>query len=246
MKIWLILLNLLLAGGVTQQAVKLFRHESDAVEYTVGRDRSKPVKNTAARPTGKSDAMTPGEAVQLIVGANIFNLARCPDAQSGRWGGNSAQMSLLGVYRIGTTQGAIIQQKRNSGRRGPGNWRQGQGQTATAEKPLKQFLRLGESLENGYTLTAVHDDRIVLSRGGGQLELKLETASKNLPATIAAAAAAAQQNRPTAQQMQQIMMFQQMRMMNELVRNTRNNQNQNQNQNQNRQTAPGRGNTRTR
>ena len=238
MKIWLLLLNLLLAGGVAHQAVTLFRNDDPEVEYTVGKDRSRKTKETPKSTPEKSAAMTPREAAGLIIGANIFNLTRCPDAQSGRWGGNSAQMSLLGVYRIGSYQGAIIQQKRNT-RRGPGNWRN-RNQNTTAEKPLKQFLRLGESLENGYTLTAVHDDYIVLSRGSGQLELKLETASKNLPSTIAAAAAAQRQNRPNAQQIQQMMMFRQMRMMNELIRNTRNNQNQN------RQSAPGRGNNRGR
>lgn len=238
MKIWLLLLNLLLAGGVAHQAVTLFRNDVPEVEYTVGKDRSRKTKETPKSTPEKSAAMTPREAAGLIIGANIFNLTRCPDAQSGRWGGNSAQMSLLGVYRIGSYQGAIIQQKRNT-RRGPGNWRN-RNQNTTAEKPLKQFLRLGESLENGYTLTAVYDDYIVLSRGSGQLELKLETASKNLPSTIAAAAAAQRQNRPNAQQIQQMMMFRQMRMMNELIRNTRNNQNQN------RQSAPGRGNNRGR
>lgn len=238
MKIWLLLLNLLLAGGVAHQAATLFRNDVPEVEYTVGKDRSRKTKETPKSTPEKSAAMTPREAAGLIIGANIFNLTRCPDAQSGRWGGNSAQMSLLGVYRIGSYQGAIIQQKRNT-RRGPGNWRN-RNQNTTAEKPLKQFLRLGESLENGYTLTAVHDDYIVLSRGSGQLELKLETASKNLPSTIAAAAAAQRQNRPNAQQIQQMMMFRQMRMMNELIRNTRNNQNQN------RQSAPGRGNNRGR
>ena len=238
MKIWLLLLNLLLAGGVAHQAVTLFRNDVPEVEYTVGKDRSRKTKETPKSTPEKSAAMTPREAAGLIIGANIFNLTRCPDAQSGRWGGNSAQMSLLGVYRIGSYQGAIIQQKRNT-RRGPGNWRN-RNQNTTAEKPLKQFLRLGESLENGYTLTAVHDDYIVLSRGSGQLELKLETASKNLPSTIAAAAAAQRQNRPNAQQIQQMMMFRQMRMMNELILNTRNNQNQN------RQSAPGRGNNRGR
>lgn len=195
MKIWLLLLNLLLAGGVAHQAVTLFRNDVPEVEYTVGKDRSRKTKETPKSTPEKSAAMTPREAAGLIIGANIFNLTRCPDAQSGRWGGNSAQMSLLGVYRIGSYQGAIIQQKRNT-RRGPGNWRN-RNQNTTAEKPLKQFLRLGESLENGYTLTAVHDDYIVLSRGSGQLELKLETASKNLPSTIAAAAAPSGRTGPT-------------------------------------------------
>ena len=238
MKIWLLLLNLLLAGGVAHQAVTLFRNDVPEVEYTVGKDRSRKTKETPKSTPEKSAAMTPREAAGLIIGANIFNLTRCPDAQSGRWGGNSAQMSLLGVYRIGSYQGAIIQQKRNT-RRGPGNWRN-RNQNTTAEKPLKQFLRLGESLENGYTLTAVLDDFFVLSRGPGRRELKLETAPKNLPPPIAAAAAAQRQNRPNAQQIQQMMMFRQMRMMNELIRNTRNNQNQN------RQSAPGRGNNRGR
>ena len=114
MKIWLLLLNLLLAGGVAHQAVTLFRNDVPEVEYTVGKDRSRKTKETPKSTPEKSAAMTPREAAGLIIGANIFNLTRCPDAQSGRWGGNSAQMSLLGVYRIGSYQGAIIHESPHS------------------------------------------------------------------------------------------------------------------------------------
>ena len=110
-----------------------------------------------------------------------------------RWGGGSAQMALLGIYRVGNFEGAIIQQKRNR-RGGPprrtANNRNGTAQQVT-EPPLKQFLRLGEALENGYVLSSIGSDSVTLSRGGGKLELQLETASKNLPSTVAAAAAAA-------------------------------------------------------
>lgn len=243
MKIWLILLNFLLAGGVVYQAAGFFRGGTSEVQYVAGKDRSaKNGKPAAVKPAAPKTAQLGGsEAAQILLANNIFNVARCPEALNSRWGGGSAQMALLGIYRVGNFEGAIIQQKRNR-RGGPprrtANNRNGTAQQVT-EPPLKQFLRLGEALENGYVLSSIGSDSVTLSRGGGKLELQLETASKNLPSTVAAAAAAARRNRPNAQQMQQFMMMRQMRVMEQLIR-----QNSQQNQNNNRSAAPGRGNNR--
>ena len=241
MKIWLILLNFLLAGGVVYQAAGFFRGGAPEVQYVAGKDRSaKNGKPAAPRPAvPKAPQIGHGEAAQILLANNIFNVARCPEALNSRWGGGSAQMALLGIYRVGNFEGAIIQQKRN--RRGGPPRRNVDSRTGrqAAEPPLKQFLRLGESLENGYVLSSIGSDSVTLTRGGGKLELQLETASKNLPSTVAAEAAAARRNRPNAQQMQQFMMMRQMRVMEQLIR-----QNGRQNQNNSRPAAPGRGNNR--
>lgn len=235
MKIWLILLNCLLAAGCVYQATALFSDGSAEVEYVAGKDRSAKAGKAAARPAApKTPQITSGTAARILLSNNIFNVARCPEALNSRWGGGGTQIALLGIYRVGDFEGAVIQQKRRN-RRGPARRNNRTGATQAADPPLKQFLRVGESLENGYVLTAIGTDSVTLTRGGGKMELQLETASKNLPSTVAAAAAAARRSRPSAQQMQQFMMMRQMRVMEQLIR-----QNNQQNRNT-RQSAPGRG-----
>lgn len=235
MKIWLILLNFLLAAGCVYQAVALVRGGEPEVEYVAGKDRSaKSGKITAKPASPKTTQLTPASAVPILLANNIFNVTRCPEALNSRWGGGAAQIALLGIYRVGGWEGAIIQQKRQN-RRGPVRRNNRNNTTQAAEPPLKQFLRVGESLENGYVLSAIGTDSVTLTRGGGKMELQLETASKNLPSTVAAAAAAARRSRPSAQQMQQFMMMRQMRVMEQLIR-----QNNQQNRNT-RQSVPGRG-----
>lgn len=235
MKIWLILLNFLLAAGCVYQAAALVRGGTPEVEYVAGKDRSAKSGKPAAKPAAPKTPQRPvSAALSTLLANNIFNVARCPEALNSRWGGGAAQIALLGIYRVGSWEGAIIQQKRQT-RRGPVRRNNRTNTTQAAEPPLKQFLRVGESLENGYVLTSIGTDSVTLTRGGGKLELQLETASKNLPSTVAAAAAAARRNRPNAQQMQQFMMMRQMRVMEQLIR-----QNNQQNRNT-RQSAPGRG-----
>ncbi len=235
MKIWLILLNFLLVAGCVYQAVALARGGEPEVEYVAGKERSAKSAKPAAQPaSSKKTPLAPASAESILLANNIFNVTRCPEALNSRWGGGTTQIALLGIYRVGSWEGAIIQQKRQT-RRGPARRNNRNGTTTqAAEPPLKQFLRVGESLENGYVLSAIGTDSVTLTRGGGKLELQLETASKNLPSTVAAAAAAARRRQPSAQEMQQSMMMRQMRVMEQLIR-----QNNPQNRNT-RQIAPGR------
>lgn len=244
MKNLLILLNFLLLGGILYEVSGFLFNGDTEVQYTTksqGQSVKKENASAAKSTSAKFTISGVNEAAQILLGNNVFNVARCPEALNSRWGGNSVQMALLGIYRVGDFEGAIIQQKRGRQWGGPRrivNNRNGTQQQT--ELPLKQFLRVGESLENGYVLSAIGSDFVTLSRGGAKLELRLETASKNLPSTVAAAAAAARRNRPNAQQMQQFMMMRQMRVMEQLIR-----QNNQPNQN-NRSITPGRGNNRNR
>ena len=80
----------------------------------------------------------------------------------------------------------------------------------------KQYVRLGETLSNGYKLVEVNRDSVLLTRGSDKLELELLDASKNTPQT------ARRNNRrtntgtqmlQTLQNMQRMQMFQNMQMM---------------------------------
>ncbi len=239
MKIGLILLNFLLACGVVYEVCGLFTKDGK-VQYVA---KARTVKSgdasaTKQATTPKKNKMSNNEASQILLASNIFDVSRCPEAVNSR-GGGSAQMALLGIYQVGDCRGAIIQQKRNSNNRRPPWIRNNNNTSQQSTPPLKQFLRVGESLENGYVLKEIGEDSVTLSRGGGRLELTLETASKNSPSALAAAAAASKQNRPSTQEMQQMMMVRGMRVMEQLVRQ---NSQQNNNQGNNRPTAPGRNN----
>ncbi|MBQ4337620.1 MAG: hypothetical protein IJC34_10550 [Lentisphaeria bacterium] len=88
----------------------------------------------------------------------------------------------------------------------------------------QQTFMQGDIMENGYIVSEIYDDRVVLTRGGGRLELRLELASR--PISQANAARAARAARPSAQQIQQRMQMQQMHMMRQLIQSTSNMQRQ--------------------
>lgn len=56
----------------------------------------------------------------------------------------------------------------NNQRRGNGN-----------ANAIKQYVRLGETMPNGYTLTALTRTRATLTRGGDKMELELQNPSRN-------------------------------------------------------------------
>lgn len=54
------------------------------------------------------------------------------------------------------------------------------------QQSYKQYVRVGETLANGYTLTEVSRSKAVLTRGNDRVELELLAASVNLPAAAPA------------------------------------------------------------
>ena len=105
----------------------------------------------------------------------------------------------------------------------------GNNASSTQIGALRQYVRIGETLANGYTLTEITRTGAVLTRGSDKMELELQEPSKNQ----AKASTGTNNNRrgnffQQMQQMQQMQMmqnFQMMRMMRDTVRN----QNQNRN-----------------
>ncbi len=217
MKTFLMILNLFLAIGIVWQVTGFFKKETP--ELTIVRKERK--AGTESTPTAASTGTSLPEyedAVLSVNRKNIFNLNRCPETLSARGG---SQIALLGTYTVGPLRGAIFKQSQQVRRvpYGPMVNRGGRQQQQTRQIPLKRFVKLGDTLENGYTLTEVYPNRVVLSRGGGTMEMYLERASTNSPSSLAAAAAAARRSRPNAQQLQTMMMGQQLRMMRQLIQN---------------------------
>ena len=237
MKTAILIFNLLLAGVLGVEVMRYFGGGSPQLAVSTNRNRKHTAHGAVKSPAPKKTAMSDETAIQTILSNNIFNITRCPDAIGGMRGGSSS-MVLLGVYRIGDKRGAIIQQNTRTVRMFQpfGGARQTQQRQI---KPQQTFMQ-GETMDNGYVVSEIHDDRVVLTRNGGRMELRLELASR--PLTQARAAAAARAARPTAQQMQQRMQFQQMMMMQQLMPSTNAMQRQ---MNQNRSGGGGGGNTRS-
>ncbi len=232
MKIFLIFLNIALAAGTAWGLWGFFKHKEEVV-YTVGRDRSlEKVELKTKIHTPVVAAMSSEDAKSAITRLNLFSISRCPDAVAGRGGrGGNTQMTLLGVYQVGPNRGAIIQQSRQSM-----PFQRNTSQNAAA---VKTFYRVGESLDNGYTLTAISGNKVTLSRGSSTTELQLASAGATQTNTANQARQAQQQARRTPQDFQNMMMMGMMRqvMQNQQQQN-RQMQQQQQQQQQNRQQTP--------
>ena len=151
-------------------------------------DRKVPVKLTEIDP-----------AVDKIIAADVFNNVRSPFANI-RTSRND--MVLVGVFQTGNVSGAIIKQNsrgnnfnpylmqamrmsgaRQGGQRG-GYTRWSAMSGRGGNTPQKQYVRLGETMSNGYTLAEVTRQRAVLVRGNDKLELELQDPSKNRSVSV--------------------------------------------------------------
>ncbi|MBO5308426.1 MAG: hypothetical protein J6C40_10520 [Lentisphaeria bacterium] len=225
MKKFFFILNILLAvAAVGMTFANLSGGKGKKEEYSVKKSSKKsssrkvPVNYSVKTPTADQES--------TIVSNNLFNPVRNPNARNGR--GGRVQLTLVGIFESGEHKGAVILQKggqRNMpfrpgmngmngmGRMGMMNRGQNNAFQTQIQQAPQQYIRLGETLSNGYTLTEVTRTSATLTRsGGGKMVLELQEASKNQPQ---AARRAVRQN-PIVQQMQQMQrmqMFQNMQMM---------------------------------
>lgn len=226
MRIFLMFLNLLLTGGLIGAVTMLF--DSSEPEKTPVVKKSGVAKSGVAKSGPAVNPVSPAvrsrsdaEAAALLQKNNPFGSGRAPAATpwNGR-GRNQSELTLVGTFALGDARGAVILQKaRNNDRRQnlpgmppmPPGMSQPNSNTKTVQP--RQYIRVGETLDNGYTLVEVGADYAVLSRNGGRTELKLQEASKNQPATTRPMTAQ-QQRANQFRQYQQMQMMQQMGMMN--------------------------------
>lgn len=165
-------------------------------------------------------------AVEKIVAADVFSNVRSPlaNVRSGR-----NEMTLVGTFKMGNVEGAIIRQtggsrqfnpflmqamRMSNSMQGGSSFAAGNGYTrrsmmggAQNVGPVKQYVRLGETLANGYVLAEVSRTRAVLVRGNDKMELELQDPSKN---RASASRRAPRLN--SSQQFQQAQMFMQSQM----------------------------------
>ena len=246
MKIALTLLNVTLGLLLAWAAVDMVKPSAAAKSsgYTV--KKRVPAKKGAVPKKNESetDEAAPSapmfrnqeEEIQAVIDGDLFNSERSPNA-SMRGRGGRVQMVLVGTFKIGDVEGAIIRQNTiqrqfnpflaqlGGGPGGPGGrgapggpglnrfsgglQRFGAGlNTQNNTQPIRQYVRVGETLANGYKLVEVTRSSAVLVRGGDRTELELQ-----LPSKGRAAGGRAPQRLNAAQQLQQAQMVTQMRMM---------------------------------
>ena len=211
MKTLIIAVNIVLALLLTGTAVSAFRKDEPHPAHTARTRRAaNPAKNDNARKNAAEAAapLTREEKLNAILGADIFNPERTPNAANGRRG-NRVELSLVGTFEAGKIRGAVILYRTNSrqinpfmrmmwgggpggmpgmppgggGRAGVRRFQMDPGMNGQRRNnnsnAIKQYVRLGETMPNGYTLTALTRTRATLTRGGDKMELELQMPSQN-------------------------------------------------------------------
>lgn len=102
-------------------------------------------------------------ACNTIVRKNIFDANRV----GGGIGRGAQTYQLVGVTSVGNFKSATILIK--------GGLRHNNG------RQLQQHLRIGDALPNGYVLSEVYNDSVVLTRGAAKMELHHTLPSENFP-----------------------------------------------------------------
>ena len=136
--------------------------DSEKLE-TVRKKSARKSENSAAAASSAVKFSVPSsdEAANVIVNKNVFD----PQRTGGAVGRGAVTYTLVGFYRVGKTQGAIITAK---------------GGRNTAKGSNKQYYRIGDTLPNGYALTAIENNQAVLMRGASRMTLDMAYASEGM------------------------------------------------------------------
>jgi hypothetical protein len=110
MKTPLILLNCLLAGGVCFAFVSNIRALSKDEQVVPVKRERKQLKNADLQNAPAAPVYTKDQQIQSILTANILNPDRSPNTGA-RAQNRRVQLSLVGTFKIGKSEGAIIRVK---------------------------------------------------------------------------------------------------------------------------------------
>ncbi len=224
MKLLLIGINMLLGVLLCWSGWSLLTGRGDADAGTLQVGKKNRAKSTSVRPAPVA-AVPPNlppdaeSAGKIVIRKNIFDAQRCSGAVGMRGGRSGNTLTLVGVYSVGDTRGAIILSKSAASRNVAANRIRNSGggnnnTNRTAVVPVKQFFRVGDTLPNGYTLNSVEPDKATLVRGSSKMELQLAQASENAAKTGSTRRTAANPVQQMLQLMQQSVGMQQMQQMN--------------------------------
>ena len=200
--------------------------------------------NAGAKNSGSAKKQTPAvempdvdNACNMIMSNDVFSQVRSPLANT-RMG--RPDMILVGVVegkaaiiRSNTRQQQfnpyLVQAQMmsaNMNGRGFYQWSQMSGRRNTG--PAQQYVRIGQTMNNGFVLKEVSRSRAVLVRGNDKLDLELQLPSKNR------AAARAPRRLNQSEQFQQAQMYMQSQMIRSLREIQQNNNRSGQQGNRNR------------
>jgi len=162
-----------------------------------------------------------------MMGGMMGGMTGGPGGEMGGPPGMQDQQQGSSQRSASSRQGAGRTRFSGMGSRNNGNTSGTAADSTAAAASVKQYVRVGETLSNGYTLSEVTRTTATLTRGSDKMELELQDPSKNQ-----AKAATTTNNRSNPvlnqlQQMQQMQMMQNFQMM-RMMRDTTRNQNQNQ------------------
>jgi hypothetical protein len=201
-----------LAKSKQNQLAELEKQVVDSPRKSSGeKNRKNSVEESGERVT----LPTPDNACNMIISNDVFSQVRSPLANT-RMG--RADMILVGIIegkaaiiRSNTRQPQfnpyLVQaQMMTSHMNGRGfhQWSQMSGGRNTG--PAQQYVRLGQTMNNGFRLEEVSRTRALLVRGNDRMELVLQVPSKNR------AASRAPRQLSQAQQFQQAQMYMQSQM----------------------------------
>ena len=210
MRKWLIALNVILG------AVLLWGFSKNIAAHSKKNSGTQlkllPLPKASKSDSTKRSGVVPladiDESAKKVIAHDVFNNIRSPlaNVRSSR-----TQLTLVGIFRCGKSEGAIIRQNNQNrqfnpylaqmmfqsgmmgnrggmmgnrsgmmGNRG-GNgrftsWSQVAGRSSGSEK---QYVKVGETLSNGYTLAEVTRTGATLIRGNDRIELELQEPSRN-------------------------------------------------------------------
>lgn len=161
MKKLLIAGNVVLAFLLTISLWGAFAGSND-VKLEVGKKKKRTKSVAAATAPAPAKFKFPGseEAAATIVRKNVFDTQRTGGAVGFR---GATTYTLVGIYRVNKTQGAIITSK---------------GGVRYGNMPIKQFFRVGDTLPNGYTLSEINGNQAILMRGASRMTLDLAYSSQ--------------------------------------------------------------------
>ncbi len=153
------ILSLILVGSVWEWC-----SGSNGEQLEIGKKKDRTEKTLPGDQIKKNQLSLPNndKSAKLVVEKNIFD----PQRGGGMTAGRGAPVySLVGVYQVGSSQGAIILTKG-----GP-----------RSNTPVKQYYQLGDVLPNGYELSEISPMQAVFSKGASRMVLNLAQASENIP-----------------------------------------------------------------
>jgi hypothetical protein len=173
------------------------------------KDKGKDKGKGKAAASAEKDSPAAGPALpqkrdeqkNAIIDSDIFSAERTPNAAFGRGANTRVELILVGTIEAGGYRAAVIVQRTNTrqinpfmrmmwgnGPGGPGGGRGGRrfnmglnqnNQNRNNPTVVQQYVKLGQTMPNGYKLTALSRTRATLTRGGDKMELELQAPSRN-------------------------------------------------------------------